>query len=262
MRVDFGKLKRVVDSPNSKSDMATNSSDCLAEFTALISNFAGIAHTFSQEQLASLIISMQNWMLRREFTTCKSNVNIGDIFYTDLGNCYKPELAFPHPVVILEDVSNMVLVAPVSTSSEIVNNAFHPVDNPAGKKEYRKAGKTDGFEHDCAIILSNIRTISKGRLLEKKGQLNDISNPTSLFYEIKNKGFELCFPKQFIKFRNLSENKDIYENTLELVGNSLTDIKVVLDETKESMDKDKILSLIQKIETIEKSVQDNIKSLR
>ena len=136
---------------------------------------------------------------------CKVPINLGDIFLADLGNCYKPELAFPHPVVIIEIIGSMVLIVPSSTSPNIVNNAYHPIDNPTGNDFYRKVKKSDGFNCDSALILSNLRAISQGRFLDHLGTLNNINDPSSLFVEIKNKCFELCFPKQAISFKKATE---------------------------------------------------------
>lgn len=60
--------------------------------------------------------------------------------------------------------------------------------------------------------MSNIRTISQGRLLEKKGQLKNINDKNSLFAEIKNTAFKLCFPKQYIEKVKLQQD---YEELLE-----------------------------------------------
>ena len=54
---------------------------------------------------------MQNWITRRTYTTCHDLIDIGDIFYTDLGINYMPEFSYHHPVIVLEKVGTMVLVA-------------------------------------------------------------------------------------------------------------------------------------------------------
>lgn len=254
-KVDFAKLKDEIRAVNSKTTDAKDSSTCLTEFLKLLSNLANNSTTYTQEQLASLTMSLQNWMIRKDWTTCNTPVKIGDIFYADLGNCYKPELAYPHPVVILEDIAGMVMVAPVTTSKEIVDCAFHPINNVTGKKEYRKAGTSEGFEHDCAIIISNVRTISKGRLIEKKGKMVDINIPNSVFREVKQKAFELCFPKKFIEYRNMSDDILTYKNTLNDVISIVDDIKADLDVLNVQDESEKVVEVLTKINEIKVKVE-------
>lgn len=259
MQIDYNQLKTIINQPTSKTDLAIDSSQCLTQFSALISNLIYISHSLTQEQLASFTMSMQNWINRKDRTSCSCTVKVGDIFYTDLGNCYKPELAFPHPVVILEDVNNMVLVAPVTTSNDIVSIAYHPTSNPTGNVSFRKADSSDGFEHECAIIISNIRVISKGRLLQKKGALHNITASDSLFNEIKNTAFKLCFPKQFISYRNLSENNNIYTNLISSLQSNLSELENLLN----TMNKDNSLMLIKdKLNKLQIDLQENISQLR
>ncbi|MCG5252190.1 hypothetical protein MCW62_12775 [Brevibacillus agri] len=140
---------------------------------------------------------------------------------------YNPELAYAHPVVVLEEVGALVLIVPVTTSSDMVTAAYHPVDNPNGNKLLWRVYSTDGFSKTGAVILSNMRTISKGRLLDKKGGLHGISNPRSLFVEIKTKCFEICFPKQYIT-----------QLKLEKLVEDLTDDKKRLEKQIEDLQKE------------------------
>lgn len=209
MKVDFAKLRRVLSSPDCKTTKGKDSCECLSEYTAFIANYIETSHDLSAEELAMSVMSMQNWLTKKNYTKCKEPVELGDIFIADLGNSYKPECAYPHPVVILEKIGGLLLVAPVSSVSNIISSSYHPQDNPTGNKFYRRVYESDGFNKTCAIIVSNIRTISPGRLLgRKKGSLKDINNPNSIFVEVKEKAFELCFPKQFINYRHLKEGYD------------------------------------------------------
>ncbi|MED1825666.1 hypothetical protein [Brevibacillus agri] len=97
---------------------------------------------------------------------------------------YNPELAYAHPVVVLEEVGALV------------------------------------------------RTISEGRLLDKKGGLHDISNPRSLFVEIKTKCFEICFPKEYItqlklekQVEDLTDDKKRLEKQIEDLQKELIELR-------------------------------------
>lgn len=47
-------------------------------------------------------------------------------------------------------------------------NAYHPIGNKSGVWYYYEVGVKDGFAERCSLILGNVCTISKGRLLRKK----------------------------------------------------------------------------------------------
>lgn len=198
MRIDFNSLKGIASTRN--SNPAKNSSDCLFEFTSLLSNLIEEGQTLTEEEMAFFIMSMQNWIRRKSFTkyftkSGDSTINLGDVFFADLGIAYKPEIAYTHPVIILEKVKGYVLVVPITSSTETVKNAYHPKDNPHGDKKFLKIKETEGVEKDCAAILTQIRTISPGRLLQKKSTLSK-----DVFDIVKDKTFYYSNPLKFSEF--------------------------------------------------------------
>jgi mRNA-degrading endonuclease toxin of MazEF toxin-antitoxin module len=208
-RIDFPSLDRVLSLPVSKTNIAKNSSVTLTEFIKATSNLTVYGTNLTDEELSMFIKSIQNWMIRRNYTTCRSSVSAGDIFFADLGINYKPETAYPHPIVVIETVGNIALVAPTTTSSSKMSQAYHPIDNPTGDTYLRKVRQTeDGFAEDCAIILTDIKSISLGRLLDKKGTMDDINNANSIFREVKEKIFSMFMPKEYIEFLKLKEEND------------------------------------------------------
>lgn len=104
MRVDFGVLRNIIRDRNNKQKAATDSAECLREFLNLDTNLIEENRSMKQDEAANFIMSMQNWLLRRGFSSTKENVAIGDIFYADLGINYKPEFSYHHPVIILEKI--------------------------------------------------------------------------------------------------------------------------------------------------------------
>lgn len=213
MRIDFNSLKGIASTRN--SNPVKNSSDCLFEFTSLLSNLIAEGQTLTEEEMAFFIMSMQNWIRRKSFTkyfskSGDSTINLGDVFFADLGIAYKPEIAYTHPVIILEKVKGYVLVVPITSSTETVKNAYHPDDNPQGDKKFLKIKESEGVEKDCAAILTQIRTISPGRLLQKKSTLSK-----DVFDIVKDKTFYYSNP---IKFSEFNKNlKLIDELNAELI---------------------------------------------
>lgn len=79
-------------------------------------------------------------------------------------------------------------------------NAYHPIGNKSGVWYYYEVGVKDGFAERCSLILGNICTISKGRLLEKKGHLTcNMSSENSLYREIRNIIFTHMFRNGYNK---------------------------------------------------------------
>jgi mRNA-degrading endonuclease toxin of MazEF toxin-antitoxin module len=212
MNIDFNALRIILRDPASKAKSTEDSSVCLKEFLKIEENQIAFLRSLKQDESANFLMSFQNWMLRRSITTCKDSVDIGDIFYADLGINYKPEFSYHHPVIILEKIGGMYLIVPVSTTPSNIASAFHPDDNPTGNTYLRKvygsdaAPKTsDGFERTGAVLLNELKVVSKGRLISKKGSLSNISDPNSLFREIKQSVFKLAFPKEHIRMMKLEQ---------------------------------------------------------
>lgn len=214
--IDFKPLKGILRDKGSKKREAINSELVMNAFEIATSNFQEMAEGMKEEELAMLIMSLENWSNRRCYTKTKHNFKIGDIFYADLGNTFKPEYAYPHPVLILERIGFYLLVVPSSTSDDNINQAYHPIDNPKGNKYMRKVyganhKLNDGFEKTSALLLSNVRTISQGRLIAPKGRITNVS----LLDEIKQTVFEYLFPRQNIKMKKLEHRIAELEETIE-----------------------------------------------
>lgn len=245
IRLDFGALRRLSNDPASKIRKASES-PYYSQFSFSLANTIELSSNINEDEMALATMSIQNWVSKKEITTCKDPVSIGDIFLADLGNAYKPELAYPHPIIILEEIGGLVLVVPATSSSHSVTAAHHPVSNPKGNKFLRKVTQQEGFGIDCAVILSNVRTISKGRLLDKKGQMPDISNEMSVFQEIKQKCFNFCFPRQFIKLNKAQE--EVIELKQQLGAKDEQIAKLERDNAAVSELNAKLLEQIQKYE--------------
>ena len=199
-RVDFNALDKIIRDNSSETRNAGSSSVCLSQFLNIISNFTSKANDFTESDLALLTKGLQQFLNRRTFTGCKENIQVGDIFNVDFGINYEPEMSYNHPGLILEEIGDLILVVPSSTSSIKLSNAYHPVKNKNGNWYYYEVDKSDGFAERCVLILGNVCTISKGRLLEKKGHLTcDITDENSLYRQIRNIIMQHMFAKEYNK---------------------------------------------------------------
>ena len=199
-RVDFKSLDAIIRDATSETRNAGDSSICLSQFLNIISNFTSKANDFTESDLALLTKGLQQFLNRRTFTGCKENIQVGDIFNVDFGINYEPEMSYNHPGLILEEIGDLLLVVPSSTSPTKLSNAYHPVKNKNGYWYYYEVDKNDGFAEKCVLILGNVCTISRGRLLEKKGHLTcDISDENSLYRQIRNIMMQHLFSKEYNK---------------------------------------------------------------
>ena len=199
-RVDFKSLDAIIRDATSETRNAGDSSICLSQFLNIISNFTSKANDFTESDLALLTKGLQQFLNRRTFTGCKEDIQVGDIFNVDFGINYELEMSYNHPGLILEEIGDLLLVVPSSTSSTKLSNAYHPVKNKSGYWYYYEVDKNDGFAERCVLILGNVCTISRGRLLEKKGHLTcDISDENSLYRQIRNIMMQHLFSKEYNK---------------------------------------------------------------
>ncbi len=244
LRVDFNRLKNVVKDANSKNNNVKDTNVVLTEYMNTLANFIATCNQFKEDELAMLSISLQNWTVRKDRTIAGFPYNVGDIVYADLGLTYKLELAYPHPVVILENVGNLVLVAPTTTSQELLNEAYHPIDNKEGNKYLRKVNKgEDNFEETCVVLISNIRTVNPSRLLNKLDTLKvNISDPESLFVEIKEKMFEYYLPKLFNSRNKLNDEIKLKQDKIDELESEVIELKNKIFDLEKQIDQNKTLT--------------------
>lgn len=205
--INFGTLKRISSDSRSSSVKSINSNECVENILKITHNLNEMLIDLSADECAMIIMSLQNWINRRHYNVCRKTPKIGDIFFADLGNVYDPEFAYPHPVLIIAKMGHYFLVVPVSSSPNNISTAYHPIDNITGNKYMRRVLKGDGFACDSALLVSNFRTISGGRLLAYKERLNDLQ----ILDDIKDVIFNHIFSKKRIEMQKLKEqllNKD------------------------------------------------------
>ncbi len=138
-----------------------------------------------------------------------------------------------------------MFIVPVTSSSSKLVQAYHPTDNPVGKWYYRKVGVSDGFAHDCVLIINNAKIISKSSILSPMGKLTcDLQDETQLFREVKNNLLEHIFHREWTANQNLAQ---AYNKLQEEYGSL----------QKEKADADsKIQELEQQIRELQKSIDN------
>ena len=213
-----------------KKHLKTNADDCkhihsfdnsiiAKSFFALFSKMINKFSVMTEYETGLFIQSFDKWLDRKDVINRSENdlkIEVGDICMIDWNINYNPELSYVHPCVIIEDINNMILVAPVSGQQEKIDIAYHPEDNPDGDKNYRKVKVCDGFLKESVLFISEMKVISKSRIINKIGHLTcDLLDENGLFREIRWHMAVSYFPYEYTILRNTIEEQQEKLNKLE-----------------------------------------------
>lgn len=203
MQIDYEKLASIATNPTSRSKMAKDTSEVLASYMQIISNLIYSAERLSESEMAMIISSLNRWITRKDLSVNRSYA-VGTIVQLEWGNNFSPELSYKHPAVIIEEWTNTVLVIPTTSTPTKVATAYHPIDNPSGKWYYRKVGVTEGFAHDCALILNNAKIMSKTRITSVSGAIaGNLNDDSNVFREVRKTMIQNFFSKEWIEYQKL-----------------------------------------------------------
>lgn len=203
MRVDYKKLGQIAINPDYRNRLAKDTSDVLTNYLYMMSNLNADVDAWSASEMAMITNSLNRWQDKKSLLN-PQQVSIGDILLVDLGLCYSPELSYGHPALVLEKWKNLIFVIPATSSSSKLEQAYHPIDNPTGKWYYRKVSASDGFAHDCVLIINNAKIISKTSILSPMGKLTcNLQDNTQLFRELKNTLLKHLFYKEWMASQSL-----------------------------------------------------------
>lgn len=206
-----------------KQHLKENTYDCKHQHTldgsivaksifAIFNKFINKLEYMTEYESGLFVQSFDKWLDRKDVINKAENnvsVAVGDICMVDWNINYNPELSYVHPCLIVEDVNNMIFAVPVSARQDIMEIAFHPVDNIDGNKNYRKVTAYDGFLKDCVLFISEAKVISKSRIINKIGKLTcDLLDKNGLFREIRWSMIQMYFPYETEYLTNIIARQD------------------------------------------------------
>lgn len=154
---------------------------------------------------------------------------IGDVCWVEFGNNLMPEMSYSHMAVIMKRFGKLYYALPITTldrSKPLMADAYHPVYNPAGKKEYFFMKGTDYsfLSHDSVIKLSDLKSISVKRIKTRCGSM-----PSDDFNILENIIFKKFFPSEDRQINLLLKENSILKMKLELsnIPNEIEDMSQI-----------------------------------
>ena len=203
MQIDYERLAAIATDSKSRLAMAKDTSEVLASYMQIISNLIFAAEQLTESEMAMIVSSLNRWITRKDISVNRS-YGVGRIVQMEWGNNFSSELSYKHPAVVIEEWTNTVLVIPTTSTPAKVAVAYHPTDNPTGKWYYRKVGVTEGFAHNCAIILNNAKIMSKARITSVSGKIaGNLNDDTNVFREVRKTMIKNFFSKEWIEHQKL-----------------------------------------------------------
>lgn len=203
MKIDYEKLTSIATNPTSRSTMVKDTSEVLASYLQILSNLIFATERLTESEMAMIISSLNRWITKKDVSVNRS-YGIGKIVQMEWGNNFSPELSYKHPAVIIEEWTNIVLVIPTTSTPAKIAVAYHPTENPSGKWYYRKVGVSEGFAHDCALILNNAKIMSKARIISVSGTIvGNLNDNNNIFREIRKTMIQNFFSKEWIEHQKL-----------------------------------------------------------
>ena len=186
----------------------------MSSLLKLLSNIIYTTSSFKLNEIALFTNSLNNWLIRKSQKST-TKYKLGDIIEFDCGLNFSGELSYRHTGIILEETDDMVLTAPTTSGESYIEKTS---EKPGGIWYYKLVGKSEGFDHDCVLMLNNIKMVSKRRIITSYGNISNTQNGLQYFDKIKYELFSHYFPKQYLEYEcKISDlNAEIRNKNLEI----------------------------------------------
>lgn len=217
----------------------------LASLLKLLSNIIYTTSSFTQNELSLFVYSLNNWMCKKSQKNT-ANYSPGTIIEYDCGLNYMGELSYRHVGIVLDESDDMILTVPATSRDSYIDKTSEKDD---GVWYYILVGENEGFDHECVLMLNNIKMISKRRVIASYGNMieNNVEKGQKYFDKIKLEIMSHYFSKQCKLYENkisdLELNIKEKDEQINCLKNENYEMTVKIKEQKE-----KINSLYMNIE--------------
>lgn len=217
MKIDYESLKQISLDPKNKNICAFDDSLILSSFLKLFSNIIYELQSLKINEVALFINSLNHWVTHKKYCATKKYKS-GNIIEYECGLNYSDELSYRHTGLVLEVFDRKIVVIPSSSTQSLIDKSR---EKPSGLWYYFLVGKNVGFDHDCVLILNEMKTISKKRVIGSFGNITQNADGKKIFDDIKSELIHHYFSKQMLEKENLikdllNENSSINELNKEL----------------------------------------------
>lgn len=203
MRIDYNLLKKISLDKKNKTKLVFDESIVLSSFLKLLSNIIYEFDRMHVNEVALFINSINHWVTNKKYIN-KKKYKPGTIIEYDCGLNYSGELSYRHTGLVLEELDKKILVIPSSSSEKYIKRTS---EKENGLWYYKLVGKSEGFDHDCVLLVDNLKMISKQRVIGKFGNIQKEPAGKNLFNTIKVDILSHYFSKQYNEL--VIQNKDL-----------------------------------------------------
>jgi len=199
---------------------ANKSVDIILGILDYESNFEESMRNFNCYDASSILIADNDWLKRRNYSSCKDIFYEGSILRVDFGKAYIKESAFIHYSLCIRKYQSKALVIPMSSRCDKKDNAYHPSDNISGERRLRLCKLEEGFLSTGILYMNDAKFISPGRIIKSYPQIS-----LEIFEEIKKHLLSIIFPlfdKDYISLTNdfdslLTEHNELKSKYVNLI---------------------------------------------
>lgn len=199
MNIDRDKLKSIEKSKLKKK--AFSDSLVLSSYLKIVHKLIEIGSKMSMVEMARFTNSINHWIENRPANKKSRHCSEGTIIEVEFGLTYKTETPYRHSALVIKEYQNKVIVIPSTSKSNYWDNAFHPLSNPNGNKEYFRVTTTDGFDHNCVLVMNDLKTISKNRIISTCGRM-DILSENCIYKQIRGQLLNDIFSDEIEEYKN------------------------------------------------------------
>lgn len=199
MRIDYDILKRISLDDKNKSKDAFDDSIILSSCLKLFSNVIFELQSLKVNEVALFVNSMNHWITNKKHSANRK-YRPGTVIEYECGLNYQDELSYRHTGLVLEEFDKKVVVVPSSSTQSLIEKSSEKED---GLWYYILVGKNEGFDHDCVLLLNDMKTVSKKRVIGSFTNMTKSVDGAKTFDEIKAKLVQHYFPKQLLEKENI-----------------------------------------------------------
>lgn len=171
-----------------------------------------IGNNFTSNELDRFSASDFRWADNRTKQFRHRKVKKGEIYQFEFGKNFKPEMSYEHRGLVIGVKKKLLYVLPIfSYDSAKHTDVYHSIDNPASQSDLflLKANEFTFINHDSALKLNDIRTVSVNRILYQQSGL--IAPDSDTYKQIEQLVLQKYFPSFYYDYSQLQQKATLLE---------------------------------------------------